>query len=183
MVAAAAQAIMDEPVGRFSPSFGGNNAPFGVLDPFNLQGIATLNIFPYPDVLCYRLVCVCCFGQWIWSLNREHTVQSRRSEYTRRWACWQPERGSNRTAPGHLPQTSSVGSRNGSVLRRVRPLLARGRLSTQAPRHFTQCERRRLSSSVAVAHVIHRHGYVRRWYCRAQVARFWRGDCRRCCFG
>ena len=53
-VAAAAQAAMDEAVGRFAqfadsgvPTFGGDNAPFSGLEPFNLGGMTTLSVFPF----------------------------------------------------------------------------------------------------------------------------------------
>ncbi len=142
-----------------------------------------LNIFPYPDSLCYCLICICCcLCRCSWSRDREHTVQSRRSgsglvgslrggatERRLGISCELPPSGVGRVLCCAVVCPTTTGSGTSE--------------HPSPPENSHKCERSRPSSSVTIVHVIHRHGYVQRCYCQARVARFWQGYCHRCSFG
>ena len=165
---AAAQAAMDEAVGRFAPyaesgvpAFGGDSAPFGGLDPFNLSGMTTLNMFPYQP-----------FGGFDSSANASASAAASAAgagaeimstPYTHvdpnilgGGLVGSPtEWGSNGAALGHIPQPGSVGSRNGSGGAASPDTSGSGTSEhTGPPMIHANARRRRLSSSASAGHVV-----------------------------
>jgi len=159
---AAAQTAVDEAVGRFAPyaesgvpSFGGDSAPFGGLDPFNLSG-ATLNMFPFQAFGVFdsattanASAAASGAGNEIMSTPYTHVDPN----ILGGGLVGSPtEWGSNGASLEHIPQTGSLGSRNGSGGTASPDTPGSGTSEHTGPP--TANARRRLSSSVGAAHAI-----------------------------
>ena len=133
---AATEAAVDEAAGRFAPyaesgvpSFGADSAPFRGLNLFNLSGVAMVNVLPFQAFRGSDSTTIASASASVAaSAAGAGTEIGGLVGIPTEW-------GSNGAAFGHIPQTGSVGSRNGSG--RVRTLLARGRLSTRDRRQPT----------------------------------------------
>jgi hypothetical protein len=168
LIAAAAQAAMDEAVGRFAPyadsgvpTFGGESAPFGALDPFNLSGMSTLNMFPYqtfggfdPATASSAAAASGGAGAEIMSTPYTHVDPN----ILGGGLVGSPtEWGNGGGGLGHIPQTGSVGSGNGSG-----GAASPDTAGSWTPEHTgpptthtnTNARRRRVSSSAAAGHGI-----------------------------
>ena len=135
---AATQAAVDEAAGCFAlyaesgvPSFGRDSAPFGGLNPFNLSGVAMLNVFPFQARLHHCCVCVfvCC--------RRMSPELAPRSVDL---LASQLNGGATARLLGTSRKLAPSGVGMPLVARRVRTLLARGRLSPRFRPHPRECE-------------------------------------------
>jgi hypothetical protein len=164
---AAAQAAVDEAVGRFAPyaesgvpAFG-DSAPFGGLDPFNLGGMPTLNMFPYQAFGGFDCATTASASAAASAAGVGAEIMS--TPYTHvdpnilgGGLVGSPtEWGSNGAVLGHIPQPGSVGSRNGSGDAASPDTTGSGTSEpTGPPTIHANARRRRLSSSAANAHGI-----------------------------
>ena len=161
---------MGQAVDRFAPyavsgvpAFGGDSAPFGGLDPFNLSGMTTFNTFPYQVFGGFDSATTASASASSAASAVEVGTEVRSTPYTRidpdvlggGLVGIQTEWGSDGTTLGRISQTGPVRSRNGSGGAATLDTAGSGTPEHTGPSIIhANARRRRLSSSAGTAHVV-----------------------------